>query len=100
MYLESANASSFENPTLQDLDLALEELKQSDEEHGAFWIVDEDENVLEIHKDKKLKLFFILAGDSENQIVKQLNDINKAKLLFIEFLTRNIERLRNDIESL
>jgi hypothetical protein len=98
IYLESANASSFDNCTIENLDIAFQELQQSDEEHGAFWVVDEDENVLEINKD--LVLFAIFSEDSENQIRKQLNDINQVKGLFIEFINRNIERLKIQIENL
>lgn len=98
IYLESANASSFDNCTIENLDVAFQELQQSDEEHGAFWVVDENENVLEINKD--LVLFAIFSGDSENQIRKQLNDISQVKGLFVEFINRNIERLKIQIENL
>ena len=98
IYLESANASSFDNCTIENLDIAFQELEQSDEEHGAFWIFDENENILEIHRD--LVLFAIFSGNSENQIRKQLNDINEAKSLFIEFINCNIERLKSQLENI
>ncbi|QLC67230.1 hypothetical protein LPB248_13255 [Flavobacterium sp. LPB0248] len=98
IYLESANSSSFDNCTIENLDLAFEELEQSDEEHGAFWVVDEDENVLEIHKN--LQLFIIYSGDSENQIIKQLKDINQARLLFVELINGNIEQLKGQVENI
>ncbi|MEP6929151.1 MAG: hypothetical protein ABI850_04030 [Flavobacterium sp.] len=97
-YLESANASSFENFTIENLDLAFEELKLSEEEHGAFWVVDEDENVLEIHRD--LKLFAIFIGNSEDQVIKELKNINQARILFIEFMNGNIERIKEQLENL
>lgn len=98
IYLESANASSFDNCTIENLDLAFEELKQSDEEHGAFWVVDEEENVLEIHKD--LSIFFIFVGNSENKITKKLNDTTQARFLFVHFLNGNIEQLKKQIKIL
>jgi hypothetical protein len=94
-YLESANASSFDNFNIDNLYLAFEELENSDEEHGAFWVVDEKENVLEIHKD--LKLIAIFPENSKNQITKQLKSIDEAKKIFVEFMNGDIEKLMSEI---
>ena len=94
-YLESANASSFDNFNIDNLNLAFEELEKSDEEHGAFWVVDEKENVLEIHKD--LKLIAIFPENSKNQITIQLKNIEEAKKIFVEFMNGNIKKLMSEI---
>lgn len=96
-YLESANASSFDNFNIDNLYIAFEELEKSDEEHGAFWVVDEEENLLEIHKD--LKLIAQFPENSKNQITKQLKNIEEAKKIFIEFMNGNIEQLRSEMLS-
>ncbi len=94
-YLESANASSFDNFTTENLNLAFEELEQSDEEHGAFWVIDENENVLEIHKD--LKLFAQFPEDNTEQITKQLESTEKAKSLFVDFMNGDIAKIKSEI---
>ncbi|GAB4020041.1 hypothetical protein [Spirosoma koreense] len=56
VYLEKAWGDSIEDATIDDVRVAIDEIQQMDEEHGAFWIGSDDgENTLEVNKDLSFK---------------------------------------------
>ena len=61
-YLQKAWTDPIANPTINDVQTAVAEIQQMDEEHGAFWVAtDEEDIVLEIQKD--LSITMVLCGE-------------------------------------
>lgn len=80
-WIEKGWGDSVENATFKDIEIAIEETINMDEEHGAFWAGNmENKNVLEVHKG--LKIFFISEEYPNEQKVQQLNSWNDVKRLF------------------
>lgn len=59
-YLQTAWGDQWDNVTIDIVKIAIDELKNMDDEHGAFWVglVKEDEDVLEVNKELKLTGMF------------------------------------------
>lgn len=96
-WIEKAWGNSVENASLNDVDVAIRETIEMDEEHGAFWAGHADEEyTLEVHKD--LKLFFAF-GDKENeQLQLRLCDWEEARFLYQLFFAADFSRLKAEIE--
>ena len=59
-YIQYASGYNKDNVTQEDLDKALIDILDMDDEHGAFWIsmVMEEEHVVEVDKGRKLSIMF------------------------------------------
>ena len=59
-YLQRAWSDGVYNINIEDVKIAIEELKEMDDEHGAIWVsvIKNDENVIEVDKDLTLTIIF------------------------------------------
>ena len=59
-YLQKAWSNTLHDVTMTDIRKAIAEIQRMDEEHGAFWIgiVEDEETIVEAHKDLTLIAFF------------------------------------------
>lgn len=98
-YIEYVAGYDKENITLSDLEKALTDLPQMDDEHGAFSIgvhgSNTDEFILELHKG--LTLFWNF-GEEENYKIK-LNNLDSAKIYFILLLEGRIDELKKELKN-
>ncbi|WP_293309523.1 hypothetical protein [Pedobacter sp. UBA5917] len=59
-YLQRAWSDAMDNVNIEDIKLAIRELKEMDDEHGAIWVgvIKNDENVIEVEKDLTAYIHF------------------------------------------
>ncbi|KRT16534.1 hypothetical protein ASU31_10255 [Pedobacter ginsenosidimutans] len=59
-HLQRAWSDGVYNINIEDVKIAIEELKEMDDEHGAIWVsvIKNDENVIEVDKDLTLTIIF------------------------------------------
>lgn len=59
-YLQRAWSDGVNNINIEDVKIAIEELKEMDDEHGAIWVsvIKNDENVIEVNKDLTITIIF------------------------------------------
>lgn len=97
-YIQYASGYDKDNITIKDIIKALDDLKQMDKEHGAFWVgvygENIDEVVLEVHKNKVL---FGNFGDKEYKI--QLDNLKVCKHFFDLLLNGSIEELKEKFKK-
>lgn len=91
-FLETAWGDQWENISMITVKHAVELIKEMDEEHGAFWVIIDD-NVLEAHKDMQLVGIFENEPDKEYKI--QETSWNYIELIFEMFLNGRLEEVRN-----
>ena len=86
-YLQRAWSDAVDNIKIDEVKEAILETQTMDDEHGAFWVgvFDEEETVLETHKD--MKLIAVFNGNDEGAITRQANNWNEV-LFFYELLLR------------
>jgi hypothetical protein len=99
IYLSKRMGKSRENPALSDIELALDELLNSnDQEHNSISLSNEDGYYLEIYAGGK-----VILENLENAEVKQLQSrVLKKEIIrdFIKtFISGNISKLKMDIIS-
>ena len=80
-YIQSLWGDSLDNPTYQDVLEFIENIKRSDEEHGAFWVALEDESNLEVHQN--LAVILTDAEGEEKRI--QASNWEEVKQYFLFF---------------
>jgi hypothetical protein len=98
IWIEKAWGDSVENATFDDINTAIEESIKMDEEHGAFWIGNnENEFILEVHKN--LELFFVYGENQDEQIQTKLDNWENVKTLFYLYFDKEFEKLKAEIES-
>lgn len=97
-WIEKAWGDSVENASLSDVDVAIQETIEMDEEHGAFWAGHIDyEYALEVHKD--LNLFFAWGEREDEQFQIQLRNWDEARSLYQLFFDADFGRLKTEIEA-
>lgn len=97
IYLQKAWGDPIENPTLADIRTAISEMKQMDEEHGAFWMVTEDEEmILEVQKD--LRVTLIICGEICREA--QCASAKQAEELFSRLIAGEYETVKDEFECL
>jgi len=59
-YLQRAWSDAMDNVNIEDIKVAIEELKEMDDEHGAIWVsvIKNDENIIEVEKDLTTYIHF------------------------------------------
>lgn len=84
-YIQYAGGYNKENVNSEDIDKALEDLQEMDEEHGSFWIsmlTEDQERVLVVNKDLNL---IIINGEEEFPYqAKNFKDVKSILQLHIE----------------
>jgi len=98
-YIQYASGYSKENVTLQDIITALSDLERMDDEHDAFWVgvINNDENVLETHKD--LIVIGIFEDEPATEIRGQVSSLSEAKELYELFLKGDFDTVRTRIRA-
>jgi hypothetical protein len=93
-YLQRGWGDTIENITMEDVQLAIAEIIETDKEHGAFWvgILDGDEIVLETNKD--LTVVGIFPGETEPEIEGQFKSWIEIEDLYQVFLTKNFDKVK------
>ncbi len=94
-YLQLASGESFDAVSHQDIQYAIAATKEMDDEHGAFWvgIIEEEETVLETHKDLTVIGIFPQSGGEEIRL--QLQNWIEVEQLYSLFLDRNFEAVKD-----
>jgi hypothetical protein len=96
-YFENPWGDSKENVSLQYVKFAIAGLKEMDEEHGAFWIGDEEgAATLEIHKSLKI---FVLIEDEGYENSTFLDNEKEAEQLFQLFFENKLREIREFIDQ-
>ncbi|PQA59709.1 hypothetical protein [Siphonobacter curvatus] len=66
-FLQTAWGDQADIISMDEINQAIAQLQDMDEEHGAFWVGDDEEDyVLEIHRDLKVMVKFPEDPDEEN----------------------------------
>ena len=98
-YIQYAAGYDKDDITNSDVDKALIDLSNMDDEHGGFWIgvygADTDEFVLELHK--SLILFGNFGGEENYKIT--LESIETAKEYFNLLLNGEIDELSEKLKN-
>ena len=94
-YLQWASGDSLDAVSLQDIQNAIAAIKELDDEHGAFWVgmIEEEEIVLETHKDLTVIGIFPQSGGEE--ISRQLRNWSEVEHLYTLFLDCNFEVVKS-----
>lgn len=96
-YLQKAWTDSISNPTFSDIQTALSEVQHMDEEHGAFWVgTDEEDIVLEIQKDMRLTL--VLCGEICRET--KCANWNQAAELYQFLINGEYDKLKDRFECI
>ena len=97
-WIEKAWGDHVDNATMGDVRAAINETNNMDDEHGAFWVGhDENENVLEVHKN--LEIFYVFNDNLDHQLKTRLNSWQEAEYLYEQFLDDNYEQIKRFIEQ-
>jgi hypothetical protein len=97
IWIEKVWGDIVEDATFDDIKVAVEEIIQMDEEHGAFWVGHmENEFVIEIHKN--LDLFLIYGENQNDQIQTKLDNWEDVKHFFKLYFDNEFEKLKTEIQ--
>lgn len=84
-YIQYAGGYNKDNIDFTDIEKAIIEIQETDDEHGAFWVsvITDDENVIET--DKELNLAIVFEGVQSNYKAKHWLEVKEFyKLLLAE----------------
>lgn len=98
-YIQYAAGYNKDNISKLDIEKALNDLTEVDDEHGGFWVgvygAETDEFALEFHKSLTL---FGNFGEVENYKIK-LDKIESAKEYFFLLLNGDIDELKEKLKN-
>ncbi|NQZ78855.1 MAG: hypothetical protein HRT61_22475 [Ekhidna sp.] len=92
-YIQYAAGYDKDNVTIDDIDKALTDIHEMDEEHGAFWIsvfVGDKEHLVEVNKRARLSILF---GEDE-EWKYECKDWKEVKSILCYLIQENIEKVR------
>ncbi|MDC6367214.1 MULTISPECIES: hypothetical protein [Flavobacteriaceae] len=94
-YIQYAAGYQKDNVDLSDIEKAIKDIQEMDEEHGAFWVsmITDDENVIETNKD--LTLSFIIDGEESKF---KASDWTEVKELYESLLNKDFEQIKTKIK--
>lgn len=94
-YIQYAEGYNKDNITFKEIEKAIIEIQQADDEHGTFWVsvITEDENVIET--DKYLNLIIVFEG---NQINYKAKDWDEVKELYKLLLDEKFEAIKQKVK--
>lgn len=96
-WIEKGWGESVDNATIEDSNVAIEEIIKIDKEHGAFWVGHTDiEYVLEIHKD--LNLFFIYGENQDKKIQLKFVNWDECRHLLEMYFSMHFSAIKNEIQ--
>jgi hypothetical protein len=97
-WIEKAWGDHVANATMDDIRVAINETINMDNEHGAFWVGhDENENVLEVHKD--LEIFYVFNDNLDEQLKTKLNSWQEVENLYQQFFDDKYDHIKGFIEA-
>ncbi len=97
IWIEKGWGDSIENAAFNDIEAAIEETIQMDEEHGSFWVGHmENEFVLEVHK--SFDLYFLYSENQNEQMHTKLESWEDIKHFFKLYFDGNFDQLKYEIE--
>lgn len=90
-YLQRAWSDAMENVNIEDIKLAIQELKEMDDEHGAIWVsvIKNDENVIEVEKDLSTYIHF----EEQETISTKLNSWEEVIELYKLLLDQKFDEI-------
>ena len=93
-YIQYAGGYNKDNIDFTDIEKAIIEIQETDDEHGAFWVsvITDDENVIET--DKELNMAIVFDGNQSNYKAK---DWFEVKELYKLLLDENFEAIKQKI---
>ena len=93
-YIQYAEGYNKDNIDFTDIEKAIIEIQESDDEHGAFWVsvITDDENIIET--DKNLNLAIVFEGNQSNYKAKDWVEVKEFyKLLLDENFEEIIQKI-------
>jgi len=93
-YIQYAAGYSKDNVTTHDIKKAIQDIKQMDDEHGAFWVsvIINDENILEV--DKTLIIIGVFEPENDKQIRYKAKDWIEVEKLYLLLLNKRFDEIR------
>ena len=90
-YLQRAWSDSEDNVTLDDIILAIDELKEMDDENDAIWVsvIGDDENIIEVRKNLSL----IIDFEDDELIESKANSWNEVIELYKLLLNKEFDQI-------
>lgn len=83
---------------MQDVKVAISEIKDMDDEHGAFWVGHTTyEDVLEAHKD--LKVIYAVNDNPENELIARFKSWEEIDNLYQLFLNSEFEMVKEVVKN-
>ena len=94
-YIQYAGGYNKDNIDFTDIEKAIIEIQETDDEHGAFWVsvITDDENVIET--DKELNMAIVFDGNQSNYKAK---DWLEVKEFYKLLLTENFDEIKQKIK--
>ena len=95
-YLQRAWSNSEDNITLDDIILAIDELKEMDDENDAIWVsvIGDDENIVEVRKN----LTLIIDFEDDELIESKANSWDEVIELYKLFLDKDSDPIIEPIQ--
>lgn len=83
-YIQYAGGYNKDNINFTDIEKAIIEIQQTDDEHGAFWVsvITDDENVIET--DKYLNLAIVFEGNQSDYKAKDWLEVKELYKLLLD----------------
>src|ERR1700722_8134255 len=96
-YLANAMGDSVDDVSLQDIQKAIVDIQEMDNEHGAFWvsIVGEEETVLETHKDLMVIGAFPPSEPGDKGIRKRMKSWAEVEQLYALYLDQKFDAVKS-----
>ena len=90
-YLQRAWSDSEDNVTLDDIILAIDELKEMDDENDAIWVsvIGDDENIIEVRKNLSL----IIDFEDDELIESKANSWDEVIALYKVLLNKELDQI-------
>ena len=95
-YLQRAWSNSEDNITLDDIILAIDELKEMDDENDAIWVsvIGDDENIVEVRKN----LTLIIDFEDDELIESKANSWDEVIELYKLVLEKDFDQIIEKIK--
>ena len=93
-YLQRAWSDATDNVGILEVQEAIAELKEMDDEHDAFWVADvaDDETILEV--DKHMNIILVSSSRPENALKRQLKTWEEVLTFYELLLNQEFELLQ------
>ncbi len=98
LWIEKGWGDSVDQATFKDILVAINETIEMDDEHGAFWVGNmENEYVLEVSKNLDLHFIF---GEEPGEVIKtRLSNWEEVKAYYVLYLNNDYTGIKNKINE-